>query len=31
VVFHLVKAVKKSANAAVSNEAVYEIDCERRT
>jgi hypothetical protein len=29
-VFYLVKAVKKSANAMVSSEVVYQIDCERR-
>jgi len=29
-VFYLVKAVKKSANAMVSSEALYEVDCERR-
>ena len=31
VVFYLVKAVKKSANAMVSSEVLYEVDCERRT
>ncbi|MDB5353600.1 MAG: hypothetical protein JWN24_53 [Phycisphaerales bacterium] len=29
-VFYLVKAVRKSANAMVSNEVIYQIDCERR-
>ena len=29
-VFYLVKAVKKSANALVTSEALYEVDCERR-
>ena len=28
--FYLVKAVKKSANSLVSNEVLYEADCERR-
>lgn len=30
-IFYLVKAVKKSANKQVSTEAVYEIDCEKRS
>jgi hypothetical protein len=29
-VFYLVKAVKKSANAMVTSEALYEVDCEMR-
>jgi hypothetical protein len=28
--FYLVKAVLKSANAAVSSEVLYQVDCERR-
>ena len=28
--FYLVKAVLKSANSAVSNEVLYQVDCERR-
>jgi hypothetical protein len=30
VVFYLIKAVKKSTNAMVSSEVLYQIDCERR-
>ena len=29
-VFYLVKAVKKSANAMVTSDVLYEVDCERR-
>jgi hypothetical protein len=29
-VYYLVKAVKKSANALITSEPLYEIDCERR-
>ena len=29
-VYYLVKAVKKSANAMITSEPLYEIDCERR-
>ena len=28
--FYLVKAVRKSANSAVSNEVLYQVDCEKR-
>jgi hypothetical protein len=29
-VYYLVKAVKKSANAQISSEVLYQLDCERR-
>ena len=29
-VYYLIKAVKKSANAQITNEVLYQLDCERR-